>query len=266
MTATSKQSPARAPAGARGRGAVVAGVAGELLITIGVVVGLFAVWQLWWTDVLAERNWEDTRAELVEEWGIDDTVGRTPPTPEPRDGRPFGLLYVPALRGDAWGVPIIEGTSYELLTGGVGHHVSTALPGAVGNMAIAGHRTSYGAPFAEIDSLRPGDQVIVETRNGWFIYELDRSVIVDAGAGWILDPEPIDPRAESRGSAVPTRPTITIYGCHPKYSAAQRYVWFGHQVDAYAKSFATPPAIQRYGRAVGRALGTGRGTSGGAPT
>lgn len=247
MTPTSTQ-PIADAVESPARRARVAGGLGEVLITFGVVVALFAVWQVWWTDVLARRAFEDTRAELAQEWGIDDTVGRTPPTPRTEYGRAFGLLYVPALHDAAWGVPIIEGTRYDLLTGGVGHHVSTALPGQPGNMAVAGHRTSYGAPFAEIDTLRRGDQVIVETRNGWFIYELDRSVIVNADEGWILDPVPGEPV-----DTTSTRPTITIYGCHPRYSAAQRFVWFGHQVDAYAKSFATPPAIQRFGKALRQA-------------
>lgn len=242
MTTPTSTAPNAGGVDAAPRRARVAGLFGEVLITIGVVVALFAVWQVWWTDVLAHRTFDDTRADLAREWGIDDTVGRAPPTPRTEYGGAFGLLYVPALGDAAWGVPIIEGTRYELLTGGVGHHVSTALPGTPGNMAIAGHRTSYGAPFSEIDTLRRGDQVIVETRNGWFLYELDHSVIVAADAGWILDPVPGEP------GATPTRPTIVIYGCHPKYSAAQRFVWFGHQVDAYAKSVATPPAIQRFGK------------------
>lgn len=241
MTATSTP-PVAGEARPRRPVALVAGIAGELLVTLGVVGLLFVAWQVWWTDVLAHRAHEATREQLISEWGIDRTTGRTPPVAQAQVGRAFGLLYVPAMRDGAWGVPIFEGTGDEQLDAGVAHHVSSAMPGTVGNLAIAGHRTSYGAPFGEIDALHAGDEVIVETRNGWYVYELDRSVIVDGDDGWILDPVPGKP------DTVPTEALITIYGCHPKYSAAQRFVWFGHLVDAYAKSYATPAEIERYGR------------------
>lgn len=220
------------------------GVAGEILITAGIVLLLFVGWQLWWTDVLAGRAHAESRAELQQEWALGSTDSNVPTDIKTTYGKPFGLMYIPALRDRAWGVPIIEGTEHYLLSDGVGHHPETALPGQVGNFAVAGHRTTYGAPFADIDTLKPGDQVIVETKKGWFIYELDRDKIIDYWEGWVLDPVPGKPR-----STEPTEKLITIYACHPKYSAAQRYVWWGHLVDEYPKSEGTPPAVEKYGKA-----------------
>jgi sortase A len=218
-------------------------VGGELLVTLGVVVLLFAVWQLWWTDVLASRNYDAARDELQSEWGITDPATGVPREVTPEYGKPFGLMYIPAMGERAWKVPIIQGTDLELLHDGVGHHVRSALPGQVGNMAIAGHRTTYGAPFADIDQMHPGDQVIVETKYGWYVYQVDRSTIIEFWEGWVLDPVPGKPRGTE-----PKQAMITIYGCHPKFSAAQRFVWFGHLVDEYTKTAGTPPAIQAHGR------------------
>lgn len=219
------------------------GVTGELLITFGLVVLLFVTWQLWWTDVLARQAYDEIGAELQQQWGLDRRTGREPTPVKAEYGQAFGLLYVPALRDRAWAVPIIQGADHWLLTDGVGHHMRSAMPGEVGNVAIAGHRTTYGAPFADIDRQHPGDQVLNQTKGGWYVYALDRSVIIDAGDGWVLDPVPGEPR-----TTTPTRELITIYACHPKFSAAQRFVWFGHLVDKYARGFATPPAIEQYGK------------------
>ena len=219
------------------------GVAGEILITLGLLILLFVGWQLWWTDVLAHRAYVETRALLNQEWGIYDTVGREPRPVEATYGKAFALMYIPGMRDSAWGVPGNQGTDLSFLQNGVGHHEDSAMPGELGNFAVAGHRTTYGAPFGNIDQLAKGDQVIVETKHGWYIYELDRSEIIDGWEGWVLDPVPGKPR-----NTVPTEALITIYACHPKFSAAQRYVWFGHLVDEYSRSSGTPPAIEAYGK------------------
>lgn len=244
MTATT-DAPSTAPSGRRrGRGWSVVGVLGEIFVTLGVIILLFVGYQLWWTDVLARNTYADTRAWLQQEWGIGDASGRVPATVTPEWAKPFGLMYIPELRDRAWGVPILEGTTQEILQGGVGHHPGSAVPGEMGNVAIAGHRTTYGAPFGDIDHLEPGDQVIIETKTGWYIYQMDNKEIIDFWEGWVLDPVPGKPR-----NTIPTQELITIYSCHPKFSAAQRYVWFGHLVDKFTKGTGTPPAIDRYGRA-----------------
>ena len=243
MTTTHQPAPSAGSRGRRRRSASVVGVAGEILITIGVLILLFVAWQLWWTDVLANRAYAESRGLLTQEWGVDETSGREPPPVQAQTGKPFGLMYIPALRDRVWGVPIIQGTDLELLQNGLGHHESSALPGEKGNFVVAGHRTTYAAPFSDIENLRKGDQVIVETKHGWYVYELDRSEVIDAWEGWVLDPVPGQPRTTQ-----PTRELITIYACHPKFSAAQRYVWFGHLVDKFSKSSGTPPAIEQYGR------------------
>ena len=214
-------------------------IVGEILVTAGLVLLLFVGWQLYWTDVLAARAQADTRDELLLEWNlapVDDEIKTDINTTV---GQPFGLLYVPALGDRAWDIPIVEGTEHSLLSQGVGHHKDTALPGQVGNFAIAGHRTTYGAPFMDIAELQPGDPVIVETKHGWFVYELNNDKIISPNDGWVLDPVPGKP------DATPKQKLLTMYACHPMYSAAQRYVWFGELVAEYPRSGGPPPELTR---------------------
>ncbi len=214
-------------------------VVGEILVTAGLVLLLFVGWQLYWTDVLAARAQADTRDELLLEWNlapVDDEIKTDINTTV---GQPFGLLYVPALGDRSWDIPIVEGTEHSLLSQGVGHHKDTALPGQVGNFAIAGHRTTYGAPFMDIAELQPGDPVIVETKHGWFVYELNNDKIISQNDGCVLDPVP------GKSNATPKQKLLTMYACHPMYSAAQRYVWFGELVAEYPRSGGPPPELTR---------------------
>ena len=214
-------------------------IVGEILVTAGLVLLLFVGWQLYWTDVLAARAQADTRDELLLEWNLAPVGDEIKTDINTTVGQPFGLLYVPALGDRAWDIPIVEGTEHSLLSQGVGHHKDTALPGQVGNFAIAGHRTTYGAPFVEIAELQPGDPVIVETKHGWFVYELNNDKIISPNDGWVLDPVPGKP------DATPKKKLLTMYACHPMYSAAQRYVWFGELVGEYPRSDGPPPELTR---------------------
>jgi len=214
-------------------------VFGEILVTAGLILLLFVGWQLYWTDVLAARAQADTRDELLLEWNLAPVGDEIKTDINTTVGQPFGLLYVPDLGDRAWDIPIVEGTEHSLLSQGVGHHKDTALPGQVGNFAIAGHRTTYGAPFMDIAELQPGDPVIVETKHGWFVYELNNDKIISPNDGWVLDPVP------GKSNATPEQKLLTMYACHPMYSAAQRYVWFGELVAEYPRSGGPPPELTR---------------------
>lgn len=219
----------------------IARTVGEVLITAGVILLLFVGWQLWWTDVLAGRAQAQTRDQLEQQWSSESSdPGSVDTDIKTEYGQPFALLYVPKLGERAWKVPIIQGTEHSLLANGVGHHVKSALPGQLGNFAIAGHRTTYGAPFADIDVLRPGDEVFVETRKGWFVYELERDKIISPDDGWVLDPVPGRPV----GTA-PSEALLTMYACHPKYSSAERYVWFGTLVEEIPRSAGKPDELRK---------------------
>jgi uncharacterized protein YlxW (UPF0749 family) len=129
----------------------VAGWAGELLVTLGVLVLLFAAWQLWWTDVVSNR----AQTQIVD--SLEATFARegaeATSAPVPANGIPdalndegaFAVLRIPRF-GDDYARPIIEGTGRDVLALGVGPYVGTAGPGQVGKFALAGHRTTFPSP------------------------------------------------------------------------------------------------------------------------
>ncbi len=133
------------------------------------------------------------------------------------EGQALAVLEIPAI-----GVSktIVEGTTRDALRSGPGHYATTPLPGRPGNAAVAGHRTTHGAPFFDIDLLQPGDEIQVETLEGRFTYVVEAQ---DDGAGgqighMIVDPEDVGVIADQGDDR------ITLTACHPKYSARQRII------------------------------------------
>jgi sortase A len=111
---------------------------------------------------------------------------------------------------------VVEGTDGGSLRKGPGHYPETPLPGIHGTVAIAGHRTTYGAPFRHIDELDPGDRIIIDMPDGRFIYRVEESKIVDDQDLSVL--EPVGYRR------------LMLSACHPLYSAAQRIIVYARQV------------------------------------
>lgn len=212
------------------------GLSGDLLVTLGVVLLLFVGWQLWWTDIEANRAQAGTVQALGRDF--DRTPGPNPVAPGtqpavPEAGKAFALLRVPRF-GKDYVRPIIEGTESEHLKQGVGHYRGTATPGGTGNFAIAGHRTTYGRPFHDIDKLRQGDRIVVETKAMFAVYAVQRHVIVAPTAVEVIAPVPGQAGAKANGS------WLTMTACHPKYSAAQRYVVVAKLVKSYTRAEGLP--------------------------
>jgi sortase A len=176
----------------RRRGGLVSslvGFVGELLITAGVFLGLFVVWQLWWTDVQAERIHTEVLAEL--EWTpppvpVDDgplvspEYREDPPVmAEPPNGEVFAEFYVPRW-GEDYVSPVAQGVDKATVLDrlGIGHYPGTAMPGDLGNFAVAGHRTTYGKPFHLVADLREGDALVVRTEDTWYVYRMTSHQIV----------------------------------------------------------------------------------------
>ncbi len=172
----------------------VLGVTGEALVTLGVVLGLFVGWELWWTDLGANRaqadivanlNWSGTPSasvsgtpgpspsianpDVVFPINAPTLVKRTDAPPvlaEPAHATTFATMYVPR-----WGYdyvrPISQGTDKRGVLDplGIGHYTGTAMPGGLGNFAVAAHRTTYGKPFNRIEEIQVGKHGIL-MRNG----------------------------------------------------------------------------------------------------
>ncbi len=111
---------------------------------------------------------------------------------------------------------VVEGTDTSSLRKGPGHYPDTPLPGEHGTVAIAGHRTTYGAPFRHIDGLHKGDRITIAMPDGTFIYRVDKTRIVDASALWVTRRVGHD--------------QLILSACHPLHSAAQRIVVFARYV------------------------------------
>ena len=198
----------------------ILGVTGELLITAGVLMGLYIAWQLWFTSweantqqssavTLATQDWEETP----------QTIG-TPHYDEPPAfphvknlGGTIGVIHIPAF-GDEWEYTILEGTSKEAILdkGAFGHYPETAFPGEIGNFSTAAHRNTYGAPMHYVENLKEGDSIIIETKDTYYVYKIigDRYV-VNPSQGEVIWPVPRD----EAGSQNPTERLMTITTCHP---------------------------------------------------
>lgn len=220
----------------------VLGGVGRVLITIGVVILLFVAFQLWGTSLEQSRH-QDALAtsfgrqvlgskapavkadepERAEDAVIADLSAINPTTVAPiapgKEGSPIGIIEIPRIGLRKF---FVEGVAKADLKKGPGHYPGTPLPGQAGNAAIAGHRTTYGAPFNRIDELLPGDPIYVYTMQGKFRYEVMAprpGAGIQSGPGWFsVKPREtyvIAPTADNR---------ITLTACHPKRSAAQRIV------------------------------------------
>lgn len=230
------------------------GVIGELLITGGVLVGLFIAWQLWWNDALSAQSQTAAAADLSAEWSAPTPASTaTPSTAKPSPGatssnnpvtlpapaalgKPFAILYVPRF-GPNTQRQIAEGVGSDVLNStrlGIGHYVRTVLPGEVGNFAIASHRSAYGGGMHLIDKLRVGDAIYVQTKDGWYTYRFRNYEYVKSDGVGILDDIP-------QGLGVPSgQRIITLITCNPLYSTAERIAAYGI-FESWQPNSAGPP-------------------------
>jgi sortase A len=208
---------------------------GETLITFGAVLLLFVVWQVWWTDVSADRTQAGITRQLEREWQVPTKPPRRPLAAIPM-GDAFALIRIPRFGRDNVR-PVLEGTGTDLLRRGVGHYPESALPGRVGNFAVAGHRVTYGKPFNQVAELRTGDPVVIETRSTWYVYRVVRHVIVSPGQVDVVAPVPQRPGVKA------TARMMTMTSCHPKFSAQQRYVVFSELTQTLPKSAGVIPDV-----------------------
>jgi sortase A len=213
---------------------------GQTLITCGLVVLLFVVYEVYVTNIFAHQAQSKVHTALEKEWA----QGQNPLLPLPGStsvtiatGTGIANIYIPRL-GKDFGFTVVEGTDDGDLEKGPGHYLHTALPGAVGNFAVAGHRVGKGEPFLNLDKLKPGDAVIIETKTSWYVYKINGDVktgnlsaatpnnlvgsqVVNPSDGNVILPVPDNP------GATPIQKLITLTTCTPKFSASQRLILHG---------------------------------------
>lgn len=213
-------------------------IIGKFLISVGVGVLLFVAWVLWGTgiytsgqqDRLAEefRQLPDIQPERVKPEGKDERRFVGPGDDfKPSSGTPVFSLTIPKI--DVANV-VVQGVEVEDLKLGPGHYpdcrgefvkplctdAEEVWPGEEGRVILSGHRTTYGAPFGQLDKLEPGDEIITDTQWGKFTYVVTEIEIVSPNSTDIANPQPGGSNAE-----------IALTTCHPEFSASQRLIVFG---------------------------------------
>ncbi|MFF9866507.1 class E sortase [Streptomyces sp. NPDC013953] len=221
---------------ARSRIAGVISVFGELLITAGVLMGLFVVYSLWWTNVLADREADKQGSQVRDKWASG------PGALDTKDG--IGFLHVPAMKNGE--VLVKQGTDPKTLNNGVAGYytdpIKSALPAdKQGNFTLAAHRDGHGAKFHNIHKLKNGDAIVFETKDTWYVYKVYKSLPETSKYNVrVLDPVP-----KESGRTKPGR-FITLTTCTPVYTSDYRYIVWGElERTEKVDQDRTPPAELR---------------------
>ena len=206
------------------------GAVARLAIVAGLLIGSYVAFELWGTAIPAAR----AQDELSDQWETVEPVApatTTTTTPDPAAppgqaaeplvdaslpvvGEPVATIEIPKINLKR---VVVEGATLDQLRRGPGHFASTPLPGQAGNAAIAGHRTTYGQPFHNVDKLEPGDTIETTSVLGPATYRVSEVKIVDPSQTEVLEDAGDD--------------RLTLVACHPKYSARQRIIVVAHLVD-----------------------------------
>lgn len=174
---------------------------GRGLITIGLLMLGFVAYQLWGTGINEARQQKDLAKAL-------QSPSSTVVMPDYGDA--IGKMSIPAIGVDKY---IVAGVDWKSLKKGPGLFPHSPLPGQLGNVAIAGHRTTFGAPFSRIDELKKGDTIIVGTPRGEFTYTV-------TGPPKIVAPSAVEVVRTTDES----RAIMTLVSCHPKWTASRRII------------------------------------------
>lgn len=257
----------------RGRFSVTQ-ILGEILLTMGVVILLFAFYESYWTNLAAGRLQDEKASALEERWGESEEAERVNPRQRlvPELGEAFARMYIPAFGSD-FQFAIVEGTDDEDLLAGPGRYIDSQMPGQAGNFAVAGHRVGKGAPFNDLGNLEVCDAIVVETQSEWITY---RVLPIDAQgdarraeAAGCLSPEQVERVTVGEYAAVQGRHItlpgaievinpvpgqweavtpelegmITLTTCHPQFSNAERMIIHAMEVDSTPKIAGERPAV-----------------------
>src|SRR3984885_297654 len=199
-------------------------ISGKILIGAGVLLLLFTAYQIWGTSyqesrtqaglrtqLQQETNSEEVRHALAEETAL-DKIPTGPPVTAPRtiappEGEPIGDIRIPVIGINQ---VVVEGTNTPDLRKGPGHYIGTPMPGQGGNASIAGHRTTYGHPFYNLDLVKVGDPIVLTTLQGIFVYDATKSTVVSPSDTSVVDNVFAD--------------RLTLTTCNPRFSASSRLV------------------------------------------
>lgn len=218
----------------RGRARKLWHSVGELAVTVGLIMLLFTSYELVGKQAEIANSQRLFSSTLDQQWhspvdSPDDPVVYNGPL---ADGQPFARLYLPGL---ALNWAVVEGVSLTDLRHGPGHYPDSQRPGQVGNFAMAGHREP--GVFWDLDQIRVGDPVVVETDRAWWIYQVTESLVVKPTSVEVVRANPADP------ARAPTKAMLTLTTCNPKWGNWQRLVVHAALVRATGKSHGRPAEL-----------------------
>ncbi|CAB4363606.1 MAG: class E sortase [Actinobacteria bacterium] len=202
---------------------------GRSLITLGLLMFAFVGYQLWGTGIQTAQSQSQLEQQFREQLAntttvADTTVANTTPTtdgapttiptaparPAVEHGKVVAQLKIPKIGLDWY---VVQGVRLTDLKLGPGHFIETPMPGQLGNAAIAGHRTTWGHPFLELNQLKPGDRITAITVDGTFVYAVMSTEVVSPSQYAKVIP-----------TTDPNTATLTLATCHPAYTAKQRLI------------------------------------------
>lgn len=216
----------------RSRSSKLVGAAGEVFLTIALILSLYLAYTLWWTNIGAKHKAESTARAIRTEWERAEKDERQPTGSVPG----IGFLHIPAL-GRTGEIAIVEGTDPERLNEGVAGYYTQPFKSAMpwekeGNFALAAHRDGHGAKFHDLDRVKVGDVVVVETNKEWYVYTVF-ATLPKTGEGniGVIQPIPEGSGRHTRGQY------ITLTTCTPVFTSDYRLIVWGEltrveQVDS----------------------------------
>ena len=173
------------------------------LIVAGLGVLAYVGWQFYGTNIVAHQKQQKIVDETVKAWDAEGGAGASGQATGVELNGASALIKIPRF-GKNYVMPVQEGVSDRVLAEGFGHFKETVEPGRVGNYALAAHRVTHGEPLRDMPKLRPGDEIVVETKKATYTYELDtdpRKLIVTFADVWVIDTLPKQPQGRGRAGA-----------------------------------------------------------------
>jgi sortase A len=214
---------------------------GEMLITLGLIVLLFAAYEVYGKTAIVDAHQTDLERQLAQDWKPGVAPSAPPssssaaPSVAPPDlpgGNAIARLYIPRVNKQ-W--VVVQGVTPADIRFAPGHYPDTAMPGQPGNFSVAGHRTP--AIFWDLDQMKSGDAMVVETRDTWYVYRVYQSQIVAPTAVQVVAAVPDKPGQK------PTQALITLTTCNPKWDNYQRLIVHGQLERSQPRTAGKPAEI-----------------------
>ena len=236
---------------------------GEIFISSGLVVLLFVVYLLWWTDVQQRHAQKALVNRLEREWAAGESPGVNVPA---LPGDALAVLFIPRLGASYKEVVLKDAYDLSVLAKGPATYPTSAPFGGEGNLAIAGHRVTHGHPFKQLMDMKPGDEIVFETKDYWYTYKAVSMQQVDPTDVAVADDVPpaappgvFDHKAWPAVTFHAGQHLLTFSTCTPEYTATYRLILHGELVASDLRLPGFVPLAMRPGHGLAEDHDTGSG-------